>query len=422
MIRVLLSLAAACVALLAIANAGADTPAAIAYVPNSLAEAGIVSGPWTLHQKVGGNSHDASGILPPAGTKTPFNPPTTQYGTPYAGYCMSGQVQTARGFNPMQPYYFPFVRPTGTRIEGFIEGLFDYRPRNEQEAVVAAVSTDFGKSWFFQGDALGLNPYCPADPTDPDNNNVIVSGVSVPYGSNSANAADNGLGHPFVMTVGGVQFLYQLNRANGHIDSDQLVVHVLRPRWTHPLASLPDLGYLSPFAPPIGNYSKLEGSAEMTAGLQNPDAILGAVPLGGGAAAVYVAKQLSASTSNNCSQTPSWALTNIDTGNPRKANTDVITIRVATTTDGVHFDDVGPASGLQDPTTTAFNGIRWLGSGSLIALSNGHYGLFFGAGNCLDNDSDGFHFIGYAETVNAVFSPSDLQSWTVVNDFDHPIL
>ena len=78
-------------------------------------------------------------------------------------------MQTARGFNPMQPYYFPFVRPNGTRIDGFIEGLFDYRPRNEQEAVVAAVSTDFGKSWFFQGEALGLNPYCPADPTDPDN-------------------------------------------------------------------------------------------------------------------------------------------------------------------------------------------------------------------------------------------------------------
>ena len=92
------------------------------------------------------------------------------------------------------------------------------------------------------------------------------------------------------------------------------------------------------------------------------------------------------------------------------------------TTDGINFTDVGPASGLQDPTTTAFNGIRWLGSGSLIALSNGHYGLFFGAGNCLDNDSDGFHFLGYAETVGGVESPSDLQNWTVINGFDNPIL
>jgi hypothetical protein len=38
----------------------------------------------------------------------------------------------------MQPYYFPFVRRRGDVLEGF----FDYRPRNEQEAVVSAISTD----------------------------------------------------------------------------------------------------------------------------------------------------------------------------------------------------------------------------------------------------------------------------------------
>jgi hypothetical protein len=63
-----------------------------------------------------------------------------------------------------------------------------------------------------------------------------------------------------------------------------------------------------------------------------------------------------------------------------------------------------------------------LGSGSIIPLSNGHYGLFFGAGNCLDNDSDGFHFIGYAETVAEVDRPSDLLKWTVIYGFDNPIL
>jgi hypothetical protein len=42
--------------------------------------------------------------------------------------------------------------------------------------------------------------------------------------------------------------------------------------------------------------------------------------------------------------------------------------------------------------------------------------MFFGAGY----DSDGFHFIGYAETQTVVNSPSDLQSWTVIKDFDHP--
>jgi hypothetical protein len=408
--------AAAVVALLGNGNAGAHTPVEITYVAKSLAEANIMNGPWTLHQSVGRNRHDASGIVP--SIPTPYNPPTTAFGTPYASYCLNGQVQTAKGLNPMQPYYFPFVREN----DGYIQGFFDYRPRNEQESVVTAISTDLGKSWFFEGEALGLNPYCPADPTDPDNNNVIVSGVSVPYASNSDNAADNGLGHPFVMTIGGVQLLYQLNRANGHIDSDQLVVHTLKHKGTQPLATLPDLGYLSPFAAPMGNYPTLEASAQATAGLQNPDAILGAVRSGRGTAVVYVEKQLNASTTNNCSSTPNWALTNIVTGHPRNANKDVITIRVATTTDGINFTDIGAASGLQDPTSTAFNAIRWLGSGSIIPLSNGHYGLFFGAGNCLDNDSDGFHFIGYAETVAEVDKPSDLLNWTVIYGFDNPIL
>jgi hypothetical protein len=48
--------------------------------------------------------------------------------------------------------------------------------------------------------------------------------------------------------------------------------------------------------------------------------------------------------------------------------------------------------------------------------------MFFGAGNCLDNNSDGFHFIGYPETVAEVESPSDLQNWTVIYPFDNPIL
>jgi hypothetical protein len=406
---------AAGVALLAHVNARADTPVAITYVPNSLAEATIADGPWTLHQKVGKNAHDASGIAPTI--PTPYNPPTTKFGTPYASYCVRGQLQTAQGVNPMQPYYFPFVRDNG----GYLEGFFDYRPRNQQEATVAAISTDRGKSWIFKDEALGLNPYCPADPTDPDNNNVIVNGISTPYGSNSANAADNGLGHAFVLTIAGDQLIYNLNRANNHIDSDQLVVHMLRPKGTHLLASLPDFGYVSPLA--SRGYPTLEATAGATSGLQNPDAILGAVPFRKATAVVYVAKQLgTAPTATQCPKAPTWSLTYIDTGKQRSPNNDVITIRVATTTDGISFTDIGAAIGLQDPTTTDNRGIRWLGSGSIVPLSNGHYGLFFGAGNCLDNDSDGFHFLGYAETKNPVNSASDLLNWTIIYGFDNPLL
>jgi hypothetical protein len=413
-LRSLLSFAAACAAVLA--NIPANADGLISYVPNSLTEASITGGPWTLHQMTGANPHDASGILP--SIPTPYNPPTTAFGTPYAGYCVGGRVQTAQGSNPMQPYYFPFVRQNGQ----FFQGFFDYRPRNEQEATVTAVSTDLGKTWTFDDQALGLNPYCPADLTDPDNNNIIANGFSFPYGSNSANAADNGLGHAFVLAIGGNQLIYSLNRANGHIDSDQLVWHTLISSVPPALAFLPDFGYVSSLAPPLGGYPILQPLVGATAGLVNPDAILGAARIGGVIAIIYVEKQLNASTTNNCSSTPSWALTNIVTGKPRKANTDIITIRVATTTDGINFTDVGAASGLQDLTTTAFNGTRWLGSGSIVLLSSGHYGMFFGAGNCLDNDSDGFHYLGYAETTAQVASPADLLNWTVLYGFDNPIL
>jgi hypothetical protein len=200
--------------------------------------------------------------------------------------------------------------------------------------------------------------------------------------------------------------------------------------------SLPDYGYESPLGPPAGNYPTLEPTALATTGLINPDAILGAVQMGETTAVVYVAKtldgDLSFPTNEQCKNTPPFALTNLVNQKFRKPNHDVTAIRVATTTDGLNFKDVGPvnpadprigaATGLNDPTTTAFNGIRWLGSGSIIPLSNGHYGMFFGAGNCLDNDSDGFHFIGYAETVKKVNGPADLLSWQIVKDFDHPIL
>lgn len=46
----------------------------------------------------------------------------------------------------------------------------------------------------------------------------------------------------------------------------------------------------------------------------------------------------------------------------------------------------------------------------------------FGAGNCLDNDSDDFHFIGDVETTNPVENRSDLLSWFVIYGFDNPIL
>jgi hypothetical protein len=391
---------------------------AFSYVPKSLVQSVIIDGPWTLHEQKSFFHHDASGIIP-----TTSAPPYVGDGFPYAGYCdRYGVVAKNHGPSLMQPFYFPFVRAR----DGVLEGYFDYRPRNEQEATVAATSNDLGATWHFKGQALALNPYCPWDPSDPDNLNVKVKGFQTAYGSDSASAADNGLGHPTVLSVNRVQRIYHLNRANGHIDSDQLVVHPLPS--VEALTQLPVYGFISPLG--SGGYPTLENSAKATVGLQNPDAMIGSTVLGGVTTIVYVEKTLKGAakfpTQQTCPDTPAFALTNLDhQGTAKKANKDTVSVRVAITTDGINFTDIGAVqngSGLYDQTTIAYNGLRWLGSGSMIRLSNGRFGMFFGGGNCLDNDSDGFHFLGYAETKTAVSSPSDLLSWKVIYGPDNPIL
>ena len=418
--------ASAIVLLAAVSSAQADPT--ISYVPNSLKQSTMLRGPWTLHETGKFFQRDASGVVPPSNKvpsdPTQYVPPDpTKYGTPYAGYCAaSGELTENLENSVMQPYYFPFVRARGDVLEGF----FDYRPRNEEEATVSAVSTDWGAHWVFTGEALRLNPYCPFFATDPDNNFVSVGGTQTPYGVDPNNAADNGLGHPFVLSVRGEKRIYHLNRANNHIDSDQLVVHRLHHDSDEPLSGLPKFGYVSSLS--SKGYPNLEPTATATTGLIDPDAILGTVRLDEGKTAIiYVSKVLNGDTLANfhgqiCPKTPSFALTNLVNGKARKTNDDVISIRVATTSDGVNFTDGGVASGLNDPGTIALNEIRWLGSGSIIRIADGRYGMFFGAGNCLDNDSDGFHFIGYAETKNQVRKASDLLTWNVIRGFDNPIL
>ena len=52
--------------------------------------------------------------------------------------------------------------------------------------------------------------------------------------------------------------------------------------------------------------------------------------------------------------------------------------------------------------------------GTLLRFENGTWGLIFSGGNCLDGDSDAFHFLGYAES-------NDLRNWTVINGIQNPI-
>ena len=59
----------------------------------------------------------------------------------------------------MSPYYFPHVV---RNADGSLTGYFDWRPKDADEAIVTARSTDNGKDWTYEGQALEQNPgYCP---------------------------------------------------------------------------------------------------------------------------------------------------------------------------------------------------------------------------------------------------------------------
>ena len=151
-------------------------------------------------------------------------------------------------------------------------------------------------------------------------------------------------------------------------------------------------------------------TATNTTGLINPDGILAQVPNVFPLKMLYISKTLNADyafgSANLCGFSSSGGAANHDTSY----------VRMATSTDGVHWTDLGAVTGLNDPTTVSLHGVRYVApNGSLIKLPGGNWGLFFGGGNCLDGDSDAFHAVMYAESSN-------LTSWTVYNGIDNPIL
>jgi hypothetical protein len=167
-----------------------------------------------------------------------------------------------------------------------------------------------------------------------------------------------------------------------------------------------------------------------TTGLVNPDGLLAVVPNTYPIQVLYISKTLNSDYVPPTSYPVCPA--SIPNGN---FNDDVEVVRIATTTNFVNFTDITPfntpafsntsspntpiqmVKGLSDPSTTSYSGIRWVsGNGTLIPLSNGNWGLFFGGGNCLDGDSDAFHAIMYAES-----NGSDLTNWTVIHGINNPI-
>ncbi|MBV8055700.1 MAG: hypothetical protein JO071_10720 [Deltaproteobacteria bacterium] len=240
---------------------------------------------------------------------------------------------------------------------------------------------------------------------------------------------DDGQGHQFVLTIKGRSLLYTLNRSNGHIDHDDLVIHVLSPTLSHPLAGAPLLD-----DGPTDANPGLPEPPKHTSGLMNPDGILGVVPNSDPLTIIYEQKILNGDNSGSTAlpdaqvcdgnQKPGvnvgWQnyYNNIPAGintGGITANHDITYLRLASTVDGFHFTDLGRLRGLNDPTTVSATGTRWLATaGSILRLKNGGYGLLFSGGGCIDGDSDAFHYIGYAES-------NDLIHWTMVNGFNNPI-
>src|SRR5262249_29780013 len=108
-------------------TAGAAEPAVQWTANGAPSEAMITAGPWTLEQSGAAN------------------------GLKSAGYCDSNGNQVGNpGTGRMQPYYFPTVVGQGRNLQGY----FDWRPKDIDEAVAAAVSHDGGHTWTFQQKVL----------------------------------------------------------------------------------------------------------------------------------------------------------------------------------------------------------------------------------------------------------------------------
>jgi hypothetical protein len=350
------------------------------------AEAYITGGGWTLEQ---------SGAA--VGLKS-------------AGYCSGNKQVDNPGTERMQPYYFPVVAGRGKHLQGY----FDWRPKDIDEAVTAAFTNDGGHTWKFQQKVLELRTTCPSqvqsDPDgDKDNN---------PDPNNSDNGDDDGQGHQFVITVAGHTYLYTLTRSNGHIDVDDLGIHELFPEPGAPLKGAPAENDAATDAAPAG-------APELpfhTIGLLNPDGILGVVPGSWPLQIIYEQKilkgDITGKTALKSSQLCNTFWADYYKTNPfgTSVNDDITYLRLAETTDGIHFTDKGILRGLNDPTDVTAKGTRWLATaGTILKLEGGRWGLLFSGGGCIDGDSDAFHYIGYAES-------SDLLNWTVINGIDSPIV
>jgi hypothetical protein len=356
----------------------------------------------------------------------------------------------------MAPFYFPLVYTTTLTTAGNVQtsakpiiGLFDWRPKDIDEAVVVAESDDNGLTWYFMQTVLELNP----DYTNPISGGysatstntgcpAAVTGTNANTTSVTGSQADDGWGHAAIVQLPGDknaqtgQFLYLLDRNTNDLPGtttsvvDNAPLHVINltgvskkfPIW-NTNGGDPGANDIKSISSALTNTADAGAPVlvEDTEGLLNPDGIMAVFPTGAADAGspvtvLYVQKILDGDdtgptalpTAQQCEKAPVSGKTNHDISN----------VRLATTTDGVHFvTDPAIVQGLNDPTTVDYNRTRWISPrGTLLDIhgDGSRWGLYFSGGNCLDGDSDAFHYIGYAEST-------DMKNWTVYNDVNSPI-
>jgi hypothetical protein len=240
-------LAGTSVAGLVASASSAAAESVTSYTPETPTVDTVSGGPWNTSQgdPSAGEAYPLSDLLPtftPGGSETTLGGvsepnvavypgtgavpyPSGVAGTPgpLDGYCSSLGANPETGTPvsqpagtslPFSPYYFPdIVR----NPDGSLTGYFDYRPKDADEAITVARSTDNGKSWTSEGEALEQNHgYCP-----------------------TADTNDDGQGHPYAASIGGSTKLYTLNRPAGDYEGVGLLVHNVEPAASDPLASLP---------------------------------------------------------------------------------------------------------------------------------------------------------------------------------------
>ncbi|MGO9321961.1 MAG: putative Ig domain-containing protein [Solirubrobacteraceae bacterium] len=243
----LFALVGTCATSLVLSATAAASESGTTYTPETPVVDTVSGGPWNTSQgdPSAGSAYSSSDLLPtftfggsettlggisepnvavyPGTGAVPY--PSGVAGTPgpLDGYCSSLGANPETGTPvsqppgtslPFSPYYFPDVV---LGADGSLTGYFDYRPKDADEAITVARSTDNGATWTSEGKALEQNPgYCP-----------------------TADTNDDGQGHPYVASVGGSTKLYTLQRPAGDYEGVGLLVHNVEPSATNPLAALP---------------------------------------------------------------------------------------------------------------------------------------------------------------------------------------